>query len=146
MLGLIFLKFADSRFAQAEAELAGKGTGRREIGKADYQARGRAVPARARPGSRTSSTSAGGRQPRQGDQRRDGGDRGGEPGAAGVLPRTYQSLTNDTLVSLLRSVNAILGDIEGDAFGKIYEYFLGKFAMAEGRRAASSSRRPRSSG
>ena len=23
-------------------------------------------------------------------------------------------------------------DIEGDAFGKIYEYFLGKFAMSEG--------------
>jgi type I restriction enzyme M protein len=49
-----------------------------------------------------------------------------------VLPRTFQGLTNDTLVSLLRSVNAILGDIEGDAFGKVYEYFLGKFAVAEG--------------
>ena len=54
------------------------------------------------------------------------------PGLKGVLPRTYQSLTNDTLVSLLRSVNAILGNIEGDAFGKVYEYFLGKFAIAEG--------------
>ena len=54
------------------------------------------------------------------------------PSLKGVLPRTYQALTNDTLVSLLRSVNAILGDIEGDAFGKVYEYFLGKFAVAEG--------------
>ena len=54
------------------------------------------------------------------------------PALKGVLPRTYQSLTNDTLVSLLRSVNAILGNIEGDAFGKVYEYFLGKFAIAEG--------------
>jgi type I restriction enzyme M protein len=51
-----------------------------------------------------------------------------------VLPRTYQSLSNDTLVSLLRSVNAMLGDIEGDAFGKVYEYFLGNFAVAEGAR------------
>ena len=25
-------------------------------------------------------------------------------------------------------------DIEGDAFGKIYEYFLGKFAMTEGQK------------
>ncbi|HEV2173931.1 MAG TPA: N-6 DNA methylase, partial [Nitrospira sp.] len=50
----------------------------------------------------------------------------------GILPRTYQSLSNATLVSLLRSVNSILGDIEGDAFGKVYEYFLGKFAIAEG--------------
>ena len=54
------------------------------------------------------------------------------PQLKGVLPRTYQSLSNTTLVSLLRSINAILGDIEGDAFGKVYEYFLGKFAVAEG--------------
>jgi type I restriction enzyme M protein len=40
VLGLIFLKFADSRFTHAEAELAGSGTGRRDIGKANYQARG----------------------------------------------------------------------------------------------------------
>lgn len=40
VLGLIFLKFADSRFTQAETELAGTATGRREIGKANYQARG----------------------------------------------------------------------------------------------------------
>jgi type I restriction enzyme M protein len=37
VLGLIFLKFADSRFTEIESELAGKGTGRRQIGKADYQ-------------------------------------------------------------------------------------------------------------
>jgi type I restriction enzyme M protein len=54
------------------------------------------------------------------------------PALKGILPRTYQSLTNATLVSLLRLVNSILGDIEGDAFGKVYEYFLGKFAIAEG--------------
>jgi type I restriction enzyme M protein len=40
VLGLIFLKFADGRFSQAAAELAGKATGRRSIGKADYQSRG----------------------------------------------------------------------------------------------------------
>src|SRR6202023_186372 len=56
------------------------------------------------------------------------------PSLKGILPRTYQSLSNDTLASLLRSVNAILGDIEGDAFGKVYEYFLGKFAIAEGQK------------
>jgi type I restriction enzyme M protein len=31
-------------------------------------------------------------------------------------------------------VNSILGDIDGDGFGKVYEYFLGKFAMAEGQK------------
>src|SRR5438874_13551828 len=40
VLGLIFLKFADSRFTTLEGELKGKSTGRREIGKTDYQARG----------------------------------------------------------------------------------------------------------
>lgn len=40
VLGLIFLKYADSRFTQLEAELAGKASNRREIGKADYQSRG----------------------------------------------------------------------------------------------------------
>lgn len=40
VLGLIFLRYADHRFAQAFKELAGKGTGRRTIGKEDYQAKG----------------------------------------------------------------------------------------------------------
>ena len=39
VLGLIFLRYAEYKFSQAEKELAGKGTGRRAIGKADYQAR-----------------------------------------------------------------------------------------------------------
>ncbi|HSW39256.1 MAG TPA: type I restriction-modification system subunit M N-terminal domain-containing protein, partial [Acidobacteriota bacterium] len=39
VLGLIFLKYADQKFTLAEKELEGKGTGRRQIGKADYQAR-----------------------------------------------------------------------------------------------------------
>jgi len=131
VLGLIFLKFADSRFGQAEAELAGKGSGRREIGKSDYQARGVLyLPKDARFTNLLLLKE---------------GDNLGRaindamaaieeenPSLRGVLPRTYQSLSNDTVVSLLRSVNAMLGDIEGDAFGKVYEYFLGKFAVAEG--------------
>jgi type I restriction enzyme M protein len=52
----------------------------------------------------------------------------------GVLPRTYKALSNATLTTLLRNVNSILGDIDGDGFGKVYEYFLGKFAMAEGQK------------
>ena len=28
-------------------------------------------------------------------------------------------------------------DIEGDAFGQIYEYFLGKFTMSEGQRGGA---------
>lgn len=40
VLGLIFLRYADHKFRHAEKELEGKSTGRRQIGKADYQARG----------------------------------------------------------------------------------------------------------
>jgi type I restriction enzyme M protein len=40
VLGLIFLRFAESRFSQVEEELAGTGSGRRQITKADYQAKG----------------------------------------------------------------------------------------------------------
>ena len=40
VLGLIFLRYADHKFAIAEKELAGEGTGRRVIGKEDYQAKG----------------------------------------------------------------------------------------------------------
>ena len=40
VLGLIFLRYADYKFALAEQELAGTSTGRRTVGKIDYQARG----------------------------------------------------------------------------------------------------------
>ena len=52
----------------------------------------------------------------------------------GVLPKTYPRLNNDTLVALLKTFSQIPIDIEGDVFGKIYEYFLGKFAMSEGQK------------
>src|SRR5271168_4110131 len=40
VLGLIFLRYADHKFAIAETELVGKGSGRRVIGKEDFQAKG----------------------------------------------------------------------------------------------------------
>ena len=36
VLGLIFLRYADQKFAAAEAELVGKSVARRKIGPADY--------------------------------------------------------------------------------------------------------------
>jgi len=54
------------------------------------------------------------------------------PDLTGVLPRTYGAIDNSTIASLLRHINSYTKDLEGDAFGLIYEYFLGKFAMAEG--------------
>jgi type I restriction enzyme M protein len=51
-----------------------------------------------------------------------------------VLPKTYNALEKSLLVSLLKNFASIPMTIEGDAFGKIYEYFLGNFAMSEGQK------------
>src|SRR5690606_4714490 len=37
------------------------------------------------------------------------------------------------LKELLKTFSTIPVDLEGDTFGRIYEYFLGKFAMSEGQ-------------
>ena len=48
----------------------------------------------------------------------------------GVLPKNYSIFSKDLLNELLRIFNKeVLQKAEGDLFGKIYEYFLGKFAM-----------------
>jgi len=48
----------------------------------------------------------------------------------GVLPRNYSIFSKDLLRELLRIFNKeVLQQAEGDLFGKIYEYFLNKFAM-----------------
>ncbi len=60
------------------------------------------------------------------------------PDLKGTLPRGYSKFSNELLVTLLKAFSQIPSDIEGDAFGKIYEYFLGEFAMAEGQRVENS--------
>jgi len=48
----------------------------------------------------------------------------------GVLPKNYTIFSKDLLRELLRIFNKeVLRQAEGDLFGKIYEYFLNKFAM-----------------
>lgn len=49
----------------------------------------------------------------------------------GVLPKTYTSFKNDLLRELLRIFNnSALNEIQDDIIGRIYEYFLNKFAPA----------------
>jgi type I restriction enzyme M protein len=50
----------------------------------------------------------------------------------GILPKSYTTIDNQILVDLLKNFNSI-DFAEGDVFGKIYEYFLAKFALAEGQ-------------
>lgn len=49
----------------------------------------------------------------------------------GVLPKTYQHFEEDLLERVVRIFNRdTLLNAEGDVFGKIYEYFLNKFAQS----------------
>jgi type I restriction enzyme M protein len=133
VLGLIFLRFADYRFSIAQREFAGQTTGRRAIGKLDYQARNVLyVPEEARFSTLLNL-------PEGQDLGRaiDAAMRVIEaenPDLKDVLPKAYGRIDNATLVALLKAFSAIPVDVEGDAFGQIYEYFLGKFAMSEGQR------------
>jgi type I restriction enzyme M protein len=53
-----------------------------------------------------------------------------------ALPRNqYTAIDDDAVLeNLLKEFSVIPVDAEGDLFGKIYEYFLGKFALAEGQK------------
>jgi type I restriction enzyme M protein len=133
VLGLVFLRYADHKFQAAAKALAGKSSGRRTIGPADYLARGVLyLPEAARFSALI--------------QLPEGANIGAaineamraieaeNPDLKDVLPKTYNRFENTLLNSLLKTMNSVPMDIEGDAFGKIYEYFLGHFAMSEGQK------------
>jgi type I restriction enzyme M protein len=132
-LGLIFLRYADQKFSEAEKLLSQQGSGRRKVGRTDYQAQGVLyIPDNARFSYLLNLP--------------EGADIGKAINEAmkaieaanedlkDVLPKTYNALEKTLLISLLKNFAAIPMTIEGDAFGKIYEYFLGNFAMSEGQK------------
>jgi type I restriction enzyme M protein len=131
VLGLIFLRYADKRFTELTQALHDQGTPADEIDAVDYQAEGVLyLPEEARFSHLLTLT--------------EGANLGKaiatamalveehNPELKGVLPRGYNLLPNATLVELLRLLAPL--DLEGDAFGKVYEYFLGNFALKEGQK------------
>ena len=56
------------------------------------------------------------------------------PQLSGVLPKTYNLFTSTLLKELLKKVSEIPASVDFDAFGRIYEYFLGEFARTEGQK------------
>lgn len=132
VLGLIFLRYAEKRFHEVKAKLVAAGSDPNALEKIDFQSEGAVyLPEHAHFSYLLALAE---------DQ--DLGKAINQAMAAvefendelkGVLPRTYGKLQNDVLVELLRLLNG-LGEIDGDAFGRIYEYFLGKFALAEGQK------------
>jgi type I restriction enzyme M protein len=129
VLGLIFLRYADKRFEEVRRALLKKGFDEEELEPHDFQAEGVVyLPDHARFSYLLGLT--------EGDNVGKALNEamllieGGNTDLKGVLPRSYNRLPNATLVELLRLLSPL--DLEGDAFGKVYEYFLGAFARAEG--------------
>lgn len=132
VLGLIFLRYADYKFTIAEKSLAGKGGSRYKVTKEDYQAQQGViyVPEKARFQKILTLP--------------EGFLNGGVINDAmnaieaenaslkDILPKNYNVIENATLKELLKLISSIEVDKGGDVFGKIYEYFLGKFAASEG--------------
>ncbi len=138
VLGLIFLRFAEARFAKRRAELEKAGASvRRSTSRIDdpkaYQAEGVLFLT---PSARFDYLL----------QRPEGSNVGRAVNEAmadiekhnsqlaGVLPRNYQIFNGTLLKELLKKVSEIPVSLDFDAFGRIYEYFLGQFARTEGQK------------
>lgn len=126
VLGLIFLKYADYKFT-----LISKKLNKDDPDKLDVQAEGvMYLPTEAR-FKTLLSLPEGSDIGKAINDAMNAVERENED-LRGVLPKSYTGIDNQIIVDLLKNFNA--ADFsEGDVFGKIYEYFLGKFALAEGQ-------------
>lgn len=132
VLGLIFLRYAEKLFSALEAEIGPVGSGgRRVVTKEDYKAR-RAIflPGTARWQFLSDLPEDANLGQYLNDAMRSIEEENED--LAGALPRTFTDIPNDVLVKVMRALAPV--QLSGDAFGKVYEYFLGKFAMAEGQK------------
>ena len=136
VLGLIFLRFAEARFSTLRAKLEKKAANGRQGSKVDdpgaYHADGVLFLT---PGARFDHLLAlpEGRAVGKAvnDAMRD--VEKNNPQLAGVLPKTYEIFDSTLLKELLKQVSEIPVTSDFDSFGRIYEYFLGEFAMTQGQ-------------
>ena len=136
ILGLIFLRFAEVRFAAQRAKLEKAGASSRRGSRIDEPAAYHAenvlylssearfdyllnLPEAADIGAKVNAAM------REVEKH--------NPQLAGVLPKTYNLFTSTLLKELLKKISEIPATLDFDAFGRIYEYFLGEFAMSEGQ-------------
>ncbi|MEW6487774.1 MAG: class I SAM-dependent DNA methyltransferase [Thermodesulfobacteriota bacterium] len=137
VLGLIFLRFADARFAAARARLEKVSASSRRGPRVDqpdaYHAEGLLFLA---PDARFDWLLAlpeGGQIGRAVNESMRAIERD-NPQLSGALPKTYELFTSTLLKELLKKVSEIPASLDYDAFGRIYEYFLGEFARTEGQK------------
>ncbi|MDP2158572.1 MAG: class I SAM-dependent DNA methyltransferase, partial [Nitrospirota bacterium] len=138
VLGLIFLRFAEVRFnvLRNKLEKAGQSS-RRSTSRIDepaaYHAEGVIyLTPNARFDSLLSLPEGGNIGKTINEAMRDIEKH--NPQLAGVLPKTYEIFSGTLLKELLKKVSEIPATIDYDAFGRIYEYFLGEFARTEGQK------------
>lgn len=135
ILGLIFLRFADARFQIVRAKLEqSQNSARRSVDLEEakhYHAEGVVyLPPEARYETLLNLPEGA----NVGDNV-DAAMRGVErdnPQLAGTLPKQYNVFGSTLLKGLLKKFSEIPVDLGYDAFGRIYEYFLGEFARTEG--------------
>jgi type I restriction enzyme M protein len=136
VLGLIFLRFAEVRFAAQRAKLEKASASARRGSRVDEPAAYHAdgilyLPAEARFDYLLHRPEAENIGAKVNAAMRDIEKH--NPQLAGVLPKTYNLFTSTLLKELLKRVSEIPAALDYDAFGRIYEYFLGEFAMSEGQ-------------
>jgi type I restriction enzyme M protein len=137
VLGLIFLRFADARFESQQTamrlEIAGSRRGSRLEDPRAYTAQGVVyLPPNARFEHllQLPESAAVGKAVNEAMRAIEHAN----PQLAGVLPKTYQIFDSVLLKALLKLVSEIPASLDYDAFGRIYEYFLGEFARTEGQK------------
>ena len=136
VLGLIFLRFAEVRYAAQRAKLEKAGASSRRGSRleepAAYHAEGILyLPANARFDFLLHLPEAENVGAKVNAAMRDIEKQ--NPQLAGVLPKSYNVFAGGLLKELLKRVSEIPATLDYDAFGRIYEYFLGEFAMTEGQ-------------
>src|ERR1035441_3287565 len=112
VLGLIFLRFVDNSFTKVEAELKGKATGRRTVGKLDYQTKGVMYLPDAARFSRLLNAPEGADTGKLLNEAMKAVERENED-LKDVLPKTYQRIDNTVLVELLKIMSGILSSGAG---------------------------------
>ena len=137
ILGLIFLRFAEVRFSARRGKLEKAGASSRRGSRVDeptaYHAEGVLYLApNARFDFLLNLPEAADIGAKVNEAMRDIEKH--NPQLGGVLPKTYNLFTSTLLKELLKKVSEIPATADYDAFGRIYEYFLGQFARTEGQK------------
>lgn len=137
VLGLIFLRFAEVRFIAQRARLEKSSSSSRRGSRIDEPAAYHAdgvlyLTLNARYENLLALPEASDVGKAVNDAMRDIEKH--NPQLAGVLPKTFNLFTSTLLKELLKSVSEIPVSVDYDAFGRIYEYFLGEFARSEGQK------------